>query len=284
MKRILSLSLVLLLLVCSFASCDMLDIDKIINIGGGDAVDEDQENDAKGTEDSTERDVADSKEKDTEYKWWDNAFDNGLDNKDENEQTDNIEDYGMERVSDTVYVLHDANIRSAPSSKITAKIIATAPFATALTRSAKNSEWSLVTYVSGDGSTVHGYISNELITVNKQTVTFVEQKTPYGGDVITRVKGDESRALCYFPLTNGYPHTVTLDIGSAGEIKGGATVIVLQLSQDYMWAKIKCSEVYVELNDGSYTVLEIDGYIPYEFLEISDDDGGFLQPDNSVIG
>lgn len=192
--------------------------------------------------------------------------------------TSNTNNTTMQTVNDTVYVLYDANIREQASTKNSSKVIGKAPFGTALTRSQKNSTWSKVTYKDANGATVEGYISNELITTNKQTVTFVKQEKVTGeGEnqtkepVVSKLVGTGNYRLRYFPLANGYPHEVKLELGEVGQIKGGTEVTVLEVSEDKMWAKIKCASVDVKSSNGSYTgtnLKEAEGYIPYSFLEI----------------
>lgn len=190
---------------------------------------------------------------------------------------DSLDD--MTQTNDVVYVLYDANIREKASAKESVKIIATAPFGTALTRSAKNNTWSKVTYKTDSGATMYGYISNELITTNKKTVTFIKQENVIGeGEnqtivpVVARLNNDynASYRLRYFPLADGYPHRVTMELGEIGIIKGGTEVTVLEVSEDKMWAKIRSSAVDVKSNSGEYTGMnlrEAEGYIPYNFIE-----------------
>lgn len=184
----------------------------------------------------------------------------------------------MDTVNDTVYVLYNANIREEASTKKSVDILATAPFGAALKRSAKNDEWSKVTYTTESGSTVSGYVSNELVTTNKQTVTFVKQETVTGegenqttAPVVSKLKGTDVYRLRHYPLASGYPHSVSLELGEVGQIQGGTEVTVLELSEDKMWAKISSKAVDVAVN-GEYTknyTSEETGYVPYEFLEIS---------------
>ena len=183
----------------------------------------------------------------------------------------------METVNDKVYVLYDANIRDQASTKNASKVIGKAPFGAELTRSQKNSSWSKVTYKDASGKTVEGYISNELVTTNKQTVTFVKQEKVTGeGEnqtkepVVSKLVGTGNYRLRYFPLANGYPHEVKLELGEIGQIKGGTEVTVLEVSEDKMWAKISSTAVDKAVN-GAYTAnytSTAEGYIPYSFLEI----------------
>ena len=199
----------------------------------------------------------------------------------------------METVNDTVYVLYDANIREKASSKTSSKVLGKAPFGAALTRSAKNSAWSKVTYKTDSGATIEGYISNELVTTNKQTVTFIKQETVTGegenqttAPVVSKLKGTTNYRLRYFPLASGYPHAVTLELGEIGQILGGTEVTVLEISEDKMWAKVTSTKVDKPVSGDykkNYTSTAT-GYIPYEFLEMSGNSSGSNQPDTPVVG
>ena len=199
----------------------------------------------------------------------------------------------METVNDTVYVLYDANIREKASSKTSSKVLGKAPFGAALTRSAKNSAWSKVTYKTDSGATIEGYISNELVTTNKQTVTFIKQETVTGegenqttAPVVSKLKGTTNYRLRYFPLASGYPHAVTLELGEIGQILGGTEVTVLEVSEDKMWAKVTSTKVDKPVSGDykkNYTSTAT-GYIPYEFLEMSGNSSGSNQPDTPVVG
>ena len=183
----------------------------------------------------------------------------------------------METVNDKVYVLYDANIRDQASTKNASKVIGKAPFGAELTRTQKNSSWSKVSYKDASGNTIEGYISNELVTTNKQTVTFVKQEkvTGEGEDkkteaVVSKLVGTGNYRLRYFPLADGYPHKVSLELGEVGQIKGGTEVTVLEVSEDKMWAKISSTAVDKAVNGGytqNYTSTA-EGYVPYSFLEI----------------
>jgi hypothetical protein len=89
-------------------------------------------------------------------------------------------------------------------------------------------------------------------------------------------------------LASGDPHTVTLELSEIGLIRGGTEITVLSVSEDKMWAYIRCSYVDVAINGeyrGEYFV-EREGYIIYEFLEISDDntEDSPQQPVGPVVG
>ena len=210
----------------------------------------------------------------------------------------------METVNDTVYVLYDANIREKASSKTSSKVLGKAPFGAALTRSAKNSAWSKVTYKTDSGATIEGYISNELVTTNKQTITFIKQETVTGEgenqttvSVVSKFVDSSNYRLRYFPLANGYPHTVTLELGEKGQVNGTKEVTVLEISEDKMWAKIevKAGDLNLKDSQGRYapesttpvysTKVEV-GYVPYKFLEISkgSNSGSSQQPGVTPVG
>ena len=212
----------------------------------------------------------------------------------------------METVNDTVYVLYDANIREKASSKTSSKVLGKAPFGAALTRSAKNSAWSKVTYKTDSGSTVEGYIMNELITTNKQTITFVKQETVVGegenqtkAPVVSKFVDSSNYRLRKCPLADKFPHSVTLELGEKGQVKGTKEVTVLEVSEDKMWAKIEVKAGDLNLKDaqGRYeddknctnpvysTKVEV-GYVPYKFLEISkgSNSGSSQQPGITPVG
>ena len=291
MKRFLALSVVLVMLLCSFTSCDL--IDEIIN-GEFETEEKTEKSTDKDTERSTEKSTVASTERVTEPHWWDDGLYedlndkiNGGTNKNETNKPETDSIANMEAINDTVYVLYDANIRDKTNTKAT--ILGKAPFGAALVRSAKNSAWSKVTYVTDSGAAIEGYVMNELITTNKQTVTFVEQKNADGGEVVTKLKGSSTYRLRHFPLANGYPHTVTLELSEIGLIYGGTEVTVLSVSEDKMWAYIRCSYVDMRMPDGEYcrnNFEEHEGYIVYEFLEISDDntEDSAQQPVGSAVG
>ena len=190
----------------------------------------------------------------------------------------NEDSEAMTTVNDSVYVLYNANIREKASTKKSVDILATAPFGAELKRSAKSDEWSKVTFTTESGTSVSGYVSNELVTTNKKTVTFVKQETVTGegenqttAPVVSKLKGTDVYRLRHYPLASGYPHKVTIELGEIGQIKGGTEVTVLEVSEDNMWAKISSKAVDVAVNGeykGNYTS-EKTGYVPYNFLEIA---------------
>ena len=185
----------------------------------------------------------------------------------------------MTATNDTVYVLYTANIRE--SAKATAKVLCEVPFASVLSRTEKNSKWSKVTYEDGNGGSYTGYIMNDLITTNVDTVTFEDQGVAGEGENAAKVYptskliGTGTYRLRYYPLSDNYPNKLVLlssdDLGEIGSIRGGTEVTILEVSKDKMWAKISCTKVDIAMNgkyEGNYTSTET-GYIPYSFLEIS---------------
>ena len=184
----------------------------------------------------------------------------------------------MQTVNDTVYVLYKAKIRE--NTKDTSKVLAEAPFGTTLSRSEKNSKWSKVTY-----NGVVGYIMNDLVTTNADTITFEDQGVAGEGENAEKVYptsklvGTSKYRLRYYPLADGYPHSLVMlstdELGQAGQILGGTEVTVLEVSKDKMWAKVKCTKVDVAVNGefkGNYTSTAT-GYIPYSFLEVGANSG-----------
>ena len=184
----------------------------------------------------------------------------------------------MTVVNDTVYVLYKAKIRE--SAKATAKVLCEVPFGATVSRAEKNSKWSKVTY---EGHT--GYIMNDLVTTNVETITFEDQGVAGEGEnaakvyPTSKVSGTGNVRLRYYPLADGYPHSLVLlnanDLGEIGQILGGTEVTILEVSKDKMWAKVTCAKVDKPVNGEykkNYTATET-GYIPYSFLEIGANSG-----------
>lgn len=193
-------------------------------------------------------------------------------NNDKNNPTNTNNNTTMETKNDTVYVLYNAKIREA--TKESAKVLVEVPFGTTLSRSEMNSKWSKVTY---NGKT--GYIMNDLVTTNVDTITFEDQGKAGEGEgaakvyPTSKVKGTGNVRVRYFPLADGYPHTLVLlsanDLGEVGQVKGGDEVTILEISKDKMWAKISSTKVDKPVN-GEYTknyTSTAEGYVPYSFLE-----------------
>ena len=184
----------------------------------------------------------------------------------------------MTVTNDTVYILYNAKIREA--TRDTAKVLAEVPFGTAVSRKEKNSKWSKVTY-----NGVEGYIMNDLVTTNADTITFEDQGVAGEGENAAKVYptsklvGTSKYRLRYYPLADGYPHSLVMlssdDLGQYGQVAGGTEVTILEISKDKMWAKVSCTKVDVAVNGefkGNYTSTAT-GYIPYSFLEAGANSG-----------
>ena len=185
----------------------------------------------------------------------------------------------MESVNDTVYVLYTANIRAQASDKTSVDILATAPFGTALTRSEKNSKWSKVTFTK-DGSTITGYIANDLITTSAKAVNFIEKKNEDGTAVVTKIKSTlsvQNVIIRKFPLADGYPNTFKVldtkefNIGSifAQIPKGTENITVVSVSEDGVWAYVKGQGYLYNGANPATTATEVEGYTLYSNLEIA---------------
>ena len=185
----------------------------------------------------------------------------------------------MESVNDTVYVLYTANIRAQASDKTSVDILATAPFGSSLTRTEKNSKWSKVTYTK-DGSTVTGYIANDLITTNAKAINFIEKKNEDGSAVVTKIKSTlnaNNAIIRKFPLANGYPNNFKVldsDKFSAGSIvaqipKGTDNITVVSVSEDGVWAYVKGTGKLYNGGNPSSDSTTVEGYTLYSNLEIA---------------
>lgn len=176
----------------------------------------------------------------------------------------------FEIANDFTYVLYTANLRATATESAT--ILTEIPFGTKLTRALKNDKWSKVTYTTENGTSYTGYILNDLITTNEDTVTFGDQGI---NDVypIFKLKAGNNYVLRYFPLADGYPHKLQTiskdDLGAVGQLCGGDEVTVLEISKDKMWVKVRSTKVDKAVNgvyNKNYTSTA-EGYILYEFLE-----------------
>lgn len=176
----------------------------------------------------------------------------------------------FEIANDFTYVLYTANLRATATESAT--ILTEIPFGTKLTRALKNDKWSKVTYTTENGTSYTGYILNDLITTNEDTVTFGNQGV---NDVypIFKLKAGNNYVLRYFPLADGYPHKLQTiskdDLGAVGQLCGGDEVTVLEISKDKMWVKVRSTKVDKAVNgvyNKNYTSTA-EGYILYEFLE-----------------
>ena len=185
----------------------------------------------------------------------------------------------FETVNDTVYVLYTANIREQASDKSSVDILTTAPFGTALTRSEKNSKWSKVTFTK-DGSTITGYIANDLITTSAKAVNFIEKKNEDGTAVVTKIKSTlsvQNVIIRKFPLADGYPNTFKVldtddfntDSIFAQIPKGTENVTVVSVSEDGVWAYVKGQGKLYNGGNPATTTTEVEGYTLYSNLEIA---------------
>ena len=185
----------------------------------------------------------------------------------------------FETVNDTVYVLYTANIREEASDKSSVDVLGTAPFGTALTRSEKNSKWSKVTFTK-DGSTITGYIANDLITTNAKAVNFIEQKNEDGSAVVTKIKSTinaNNAIIRKFPLADGYPNTFKVldsdEFGASSIVaqipKGTENITVVSISEDGVWAYVKGNGMLYNGGNPSTTATAVEGYTLYSNLEIA---------------
>lgn len=185
----------------------------------------------------------------------------------------------FETVNDTVYVLYTANIREEASDRSSVDVLAAAPFGASLTRSEKNSKWSKVTFTK-DGSSVTGYIANDLITTNAKAVNFIEKKNEDGSAVVTKIKttiNANNAIVRKFPLADGYPNTFKVldpDEFSVGSIvaqipKGTDNITVVSVSEDGVWAYIKGQGKLYNGGNQASTATEVEGYTLYSNLEIA---------------
>lgn len=185
----------------------------------------------------------------------------------------------METVNDTVYVLYTANIREQASDKSSVDVLGTAPFGASLTRSEKNNKWSKVTY-SKDGTSITGYIANDLITTNAKAVNFVEKKNEDGTDVVTKIKATlnaNNAIVRKFPLADGYPNTFKVldsdEFGASSIVaqipKGTDNVTVVSVSEDGVWAYVKGQGKLYNGGNPSNDLTAVEGYTLYSNLEIA---------------
>ena len=186
----------------------------------------------------------------------------------------------MEEVNDTVYLLYPAKIREKASDKDSVAVNGEAPFGATLARTGKNTKWSKVTYTK-DGSTITGYVSNDLISTNANAVKFDEKKNEDGSAVVTAIKenlgGKNNAIVRKYPLANGTPNTFNvLDEKEfnaksiAGQIaKGSQDITLVAVSADGVWAKIKGTGVVFENGAPTTKTEVIEGYTLYSNLVIA---------------
>lgn len=177
----------------------------------------------------------------------------------------------FETVTDFVYVLYPANLRAAAS--MSSSVLTEVPFGTKLTRTLKNDKWSKVTYTSANGLTYEGYILNDIVTTNEDTIIFGDQGANNTYPVYT-LKSGANYILRYYPLADGYPNDFNTiskyDLAEVGVLRGGDEVTVLEVSKDKLWVKVRSTKVDKAV-DGTYKqnyTSTAEGYILYSFLEI----------------
>ena len=198
-----------------------------------------------------------------------------------NNNNNNTNTTTMEKVNDTVYVLYTAKIREEASTKTSVDVLGTAPFGAQLSRTEKNSKWSKVSY-NKDGTVITGYIANDLITTNVNSVTFVEKKNEDGTPVVTKIKDTlgsnaQNAIVRKMPLANGYPNTFKVldsDEFSSSSIvaqipKGTANITVVSVSADGVWAYVKGQGRAYDNGNSAAALSEVEGYTLYSNLEIA---------------
>ena len=198
-----------------------------------------------------------------------------------NNNNNNTNTTTMEKVNDTVYVLYTAKIREEASTKTSVDVLGTAPFGAQLSRTEKNSKWSKVSY-NKDGTVITGYIANDLITTNVNSVTFVEKKNEDGTPVVTKIKDTlgsnaQNAIVRKMPLANGYPNTFKVldsDEFSSSSIvaqipKGTANITVVSVSADGVWAYVKGQGRAYDNGNSAAARSEVEGYTLYSNLEIA---------------
>lgn len=198
-----------------------------------------------------------------------------------NNNNNNTNTTTMEKVNDTVYVLYTAKIREEASTKTSVDVLGTAPFGAQLARTEKNSKWSKVSY-NKDGTVITGYIANDLITTNVNSVTFVEKKNEDGTPVVTKIKDTlgsnaQNAIVRKMPLANGYPNTFKVldsDEFSSSSIvaqipKGTANITVVSVSADGVWAYVKGQGRAYDNGNSAAALSEVEGYTLYSNLEIA---------------
>lgn len=198
-----------------------------------------------------------------------------------NNNNNNTNTTTMEKVNDTVYVLYTAKIREEASTKTSVDVLGTAPFGAQLARTEKNSKWSKVSY-NKDGTVITGYIANDLITTNVNSVTFVEKKNEDGTPVVTKIKDTlgsnaQNAIVRKMPLANGYPNSFKVldsDEFSSSSIvaqipKGTANITVVSVSADGVWAYVKGQGRAYDNGNSAAALSEVEGYTLYSNLEIA---------------
>ena len=189
----------------------------------------------------------------------------------------------MENVNDTVYLLYPAKIREKASDKESVASLANAPFGATLARTSKNSKWSKVTYTE-NGTSYTGYVPNDLISTNANSIKFDEKKNEDGSEIVTAIKanlgnGINNAIIRKYPLANGTPNTFNVvdkdefnTKSIVGQIaKNTQNITLVSVSADGVWAKVKGTGVVFEngapTNPPKTEVIE--GYTLYSNLVIA---------------
>ena len=179
----------------------------------------------------------------------------------------------------TVYTLYDANIREEASLDSEVKILITVSFMEEMKLLAKNDMWSYVEY-DDNGTIVTGYIANDLITTDKNAVTFTTGPA-VNATITTDLGGASNANVRKCPLANGYPHDFTVleteafnDSSIIGQLARGTNVVILGVSMvddnNQRWAYIQGTGIALE--NGSIVSSEptiIEGFILYDLLVIA---------------
>ena len=186
----------------------------------------------------------------------DNTGNNNTDNEGGDENNGSTA-AGYTATNDTVYVCYKAVLRS--DDKVTASVVATVEFETALTRVAKGKKWSQINY-----NGTEAYIANDLITESKSAVTFKE----VAADTTRKIKlsGDAKNAnLRLYPLALTKPQIIDLEAFNTsciiGQIPKDTVVTVIKVSEDNAWAYVEC-QGYAADDKGEFvtTLTTLTGY------------------------
>ena len=180
----------------------------------------------------------------------------------------------MQPVSGLAYVLYPVMIRE--TAETSGKTVTKVEFGARLERIEANKKWTKVTY---EGKT--GYIMNDVITTQEETITFEDKGVAGEGEnaevvyptAKVVVSGADNVKLRYTPLADGFPNDFAIlkseDLDLIGQIEKGTEVTVLAVSKDGMWAKVTSTKVDVPDNSGTYPKTYSstkEGYIPCTYL------------------
>ena len=185
----------------------------------------------------------------------------------------------LENASATVYALYSANIRKEMSLDAGVEILTTVLFGSEMKLLAKNDMWSMVEY-DDNGTKIEGYIANDLITTDKNAVTFTNGAV-FKTTIKTDLGGANNANVRKYPLANGYPHEFTVleveafnDGSIIGQIAKGAEVSVLGVSMveddGQKWAYVEGMGISLTNGAiGSSELTVVRGYILYDLLVIA---------------